>query len=325
MNKAFSNKRSIVLFMTPAALVFLAVMIIPIFATGYYSTLEWDGIGDATFVGIKNYISLLLDNKYEFWQSVGHSFIVLFLSVFVQETIAMVLALILAKGVKGESFFRTAFFIPMVVSTVVIAQLFLKIYNPNYGLLNTMLESLGLGRWANEWLGDPKIAIWAVFIPLIWQYIGYHMLLFYGAIKSLSTDILEAARIDGAGQWDTFWKIVMPNVRPAWLTLILLSVQNLWNYFQISTRIILPLIVPMIETCVVLAVVGSLKTFDFVYVMTNGGPVGATEVPSTIMYDLLINRSVYGEGSAAAVFIVVECLLFTVVLRYAFKKIKEKF
>lgn len=295
MNKTFSNKRSIVLFMTPAALVFLAVMIIPIFATGYYSTLEWDGIGDATFVGIKNYISLLLDNKYEFWQSVGHSFIVLFLSVFVQETIAMVLALILAKGVKGESFFRTAFFIPMVVSTVVIAQLFLKIYNPNYGLLNTMLESLGLGRWANEWLGDPKIAIWAVFIPLIWQYIGYHMLLFYGAIKSLSTDILEAARIDGA------------------------------NYFQISTRIILPLIVPMIETCVVLAVVGSLKTFDFVYVMTNGGPVGATEVPSTIMYDLLINRSVYGEGSAAAVFIVVECLLFTVVLRYAFKKIKEKF
>ena len=295
MNKAFSNKRSIVLFMTPAALVFLAVMIIPIFATGYYSTLEWDGIGDATFVGIKNYISLLLDNKYEFWQSVGHSFIVLFLSVFVQETIAMVLALILAKGVKGESFFRTAFFIPMVVSTVVIAQLFLKIYNPNYGLLNTMLESLGLGRWANEWLGDPKIAIWAVFIPLIWQYIGYHMLLFYGSIKSLSTDILEAARIDGA------------------------------NYFQISTRIILPLIVPMIETCVVLAVVGSLKTFDFVYVMTNGGPVGATEVPSTIMYDLLINRSVYGEGSAAAVFIVVECLLFTVVLRYAFKKIKEKF
>ena len=295
MNKAFSNKRSIVLFMTPAALVYLAVMIIPIFATGYYSTLEWDGIGDATFVGIKNYISLLLDNKYEFWQSVGHSFIVLFLSVFVQETIAMVLALILAKGVKGESFFRTAFFIPMVVSTVVIAQLFLKIYNPNYGLLNTMLESLGLGRWANEWLGDPKIAIWAVFIPLIWQYIGYHMLLFYGAIKSLSTDILEAARIDGA------------------------------NYFQISTRIILPLIVPMIETCVVLAVVGSLKTFDFVYVMTNGGPVGATEVPSTIMYDLLINRSVYGEGSAAAVFIVVECLLFTVVLRYAFKKIKEKF
>ena len=295
MNKAFSNKRSIVLFMTPAALVFLAVMIIPIFATGYYSTLEWDGIGDATFVGIKNYISLLLDNKYEFWQSVGHSFIVLFLSVFVQETIAMVLALILAKGVKGESFFRTAFLIPMVESTVVIAQLFLKIYNPNSGLLNTMLESLGLGRWANEWLGDPKIAIWAVFIPLIWQYIGYHMLLFYGAIKSLSTDILEAARIDGA------------------------------NYFQISTRIILPLIVPMIETCVVLAVVGSLKTFDFVYVMTNGGPVGATEVPSTIMYDLLINRSVYGEGSAAAVFIVVECLLFTVVLRYAFKKIKEKF
>lgn len=281
--------------MLPATIVFLAVMIIPIFATGYYSTLKWDGIGEAVFVGAKNYVTLLIDNKYNFWQSVGHSFIVLFLSVFVQEVIAMVVALILARGVKGEGFFRTAFFIPMVVSTVVIAQLFLKIYNPNYGLLNTMLKSIGLEKWANEWLGDPEIAIWAVFIPLIWQYIGYHMLLFYGAVKSLSTDILEAARIDGA------------------------------SYFQTSVKIIIPLIMPMIETCVVLAVVGSLKTFDFVYVMTNGGPVGATEVPSTIMYDLLIKRSIYGEGSAAAVFIVAECLLFTVVLRYLFKKIRERY
>lgn len=295
MDKAFSNKKSILIFMLPATIVFLAVMIIPIFATGYYSTLKWDGIGEAVFVGAKNYVTLLIDNKYNFWQSVGHSFIVLFLSVFVQEVIAMVVALILARGVKGEGFFRTAFFIPMVVSTVVIAQLFLKIYNPNYGLLNTMLKSIGLEKWANEWLGDPEIAIWAVFIPLIWQYIGYHMLLFYGAVKSLSTDILEAARIDGA------------------------------SYFQTSVKIIIPLIMPMIETCVVLAVVGSLKTFDFVYVMTNGGPVGATEVPSTIMYDLLIKRSIYGEGSAAAVFIVAECLLFTVVLRYLFKKIRERY
>lgn len=295
MEKTLSNKKSIIIFLAPAAIVFLAVMIVPIFATTYYSTLDWNGIGEKVFTGIKNYVTLLVDNKYNFWQSVGHSFIVMFLSVCVQEPIAMILALILARGVKGEGFFRTAYFIPMVVSTVVIAQLFLKIYNPNYGLLNTMLESMGLGKLAHEWLGEPKIAMWAVFIPLIWQYIGYHMLLFYGAIKSLSTDVLEAAKIDGA------------------------------NYFQISTRIIIPLIMPMIETCVVLAVVGSLKTFDFVYVMTNGGPVGATEVPSTIMYDLLIKRSVYGEGSAAAVIIVVECLVATIILRRVFQKIKDKF
>ncbi len=295
MTKVLGNKKSIFAFLAPAAIIFLLVMIIPIFATGYYSTLKWDGIGEKVFVGLKNYVTLLVDNKYDFWQSVGHSFIVVFLSVCVQEVIALIIALILARGVKGEGFFRTAFFIPMVVSSVVIAQLFLKIYNPNYGLLNTVLGALGLEGLQQDWLGDPNVALWAVFIPLIWQYIGYHMLLFYGAIKSLSTDVIEAARIDGA------------------------------NYRQISWHIIIPLIMPIIETCVVLAVVGSLKTFDFVYVMTNGGPVGATEVPSTIMYDLLMQRNLYGEGSAVAVIIVIECLLFTLILRYAFKKIRNKF
>lgn len=295
MRNALSNKRNILIFILPAALIFLAVMVIPIFATTYYSTLEWDGIGEKTFVGIQNYISLFVENKYKIWQSVGHSFIVVLLSVFVQEVIALIIALVLAKGVKGEGFFRTAFFIPMVVSTVVIAQLFMKIYHPSYGLLNTVLRAIGLESLAGEWLADPKTALWAVFLPLIWQYIGYHMLLFYGAIKSVPSDVIEAGRIDGA------------------------------NYFQISTKIIIPQIIPIIETCVVLAVVGSLKTFDFVYVMTNGGPVGATDVPSTVMYDLLIKRSVYGEGSAVALFIVVECLLFTVVLRYIFKKVKDKY
>ncbi|MDO4272783.1 MAG: sugar ABC transporter permease [Eubacteriales bacterium] len=293
MNRILSSKKNILVFMLPASLIFLSVMIIPIVATTYYSTLDWDGIGRGTFVGLENYFKIMGKNAYNFWPSVGHSFIVLLLSVLVQEPIAMVLALILGKGIKGESFFRTTFFIPMVVSTVVIAQLFIKVYHPQYGLLNVFLDTLGLDFLRQEWLADKGTALWAVFIPLIWQYIGYHMLLYYGAIKSVSTEVVEAAKIDGA------------------------------NYFQISTRILIPLITPVIETCVVIAVVGSLKTFDFVYIMTNGGPLGATDVPSTVMYDLLIKRNLYGQGSMVAVFIVAECLLFTVVLQTVFKKLRN--
>lgn len=292
MNRLLADKKSIVIFMLPATLVFLGVMVVPIFATFYYSALSWDGIGQAIFVGADNYVKIIGQNTYKFWQSVGHSFIVLILSLAVQEVIALCLALILARGIKGESFFRTAFFVPVVLSTIVIAQMFMKIYHPDYGLLNVALRALGLEAWTHSWLAEPNVALWAVFLPLIWQFIGYHMLLFYGAIKSIPEEILEAAKIDGA------------------------------NYVQVSLKIILPLILPMIETCVVVAVVGSLKTFDFVFVMTGGGPMGATEMPSTLMYDLLIKRSLYGEGSTVAAFIVVECLVFTVVLQYIFRKFR---
>ncbi|WP_104804314.1 carbohydrate ABC transporter permease [Blautia marasmi] len=293
MERVLSNKKHIAIFLLPAGLIFLSVMVVPILATGYYSLLDWNGIGEGTFVGLKNYVEIFVKNGHDFWQSFGHSIIVLLLSILVQEPIALLLALLLAKGVKGESFFRTAFFIPMVVSTIVIAQLFIKVYNPDYGLLNTFLRAIGLDSAARAWLAESGTALWAVMIPLVWQFIGYHMLLFYGAIKSISPDIIEAAKIDGA------------------------------NYFQISLKIILPLIMPVVETCIVIATVGSLKTFDFIYVMTNGGPLGATEVPSTLMYDLLMKRNVYGEGSTVATFIVVECLIITVILQKVFKKLRK--
>ena len=294
MERVLTNKKHITIFMLPAALIFLSVMVVPILATAYYSTLDWNGIGEGVFIGLKNYASIFVENGHDFWQSFGHSIIVLLLSILVQEPIALILALVLAKGVKGESFFRTAFFIPMVVSTIVIAQLFIKVYNPDYGLLNTFLKAVGLGAWQKPWLAEQGTALWAVMIPLVWQFVGYHMLLFYGAIKSISSDVIEAAKIDGA------------------------------NYLQISIKIIIPLIMPVIETCIVIATVGSLKTFDFIYIMTNGGPLGATEVPSTLMYDLLMKRSVYGEGSAVATFIVVECLIITIILQRIFKKLRSK-
>ena len=170
--------------------------------------------------------------------------------------------------------------------TVTIAELWKKIYHPSYGLLNGFLGMLGLESWQREWLGDTETALIAVFIPIVWQYIGNHMLMMYSAIKGVPNELLEAACIDGA------------------------------SYLQTCFLVTIPMIKDMIIVCVTFAIVGSLKVFDLVYVMTNGGPLHATEVPGTLMYSAIFQKNQYGYGSAIAVFIVLECVLFTFASRW---------
>lgn len=292
MNKVLSDRRVILLFMLPATLVFLAVVIAPIFISGYYSTLAWDGIGVGKFIALGNFHKFL-DGKNGFPVAVANSFYLAALSVFVQLPIAFLFARILASGVKGEGFFRTVYFIPVIVSTVVIGQMWIKIYNPQYGLLNQLFRYAGLPGLAQEWLGNKEIALASVFVPLIWQYVGYHILLFYAGIKTIPQEIMEAARIDGA------------------------------SYHDITFRIIVPNLVSVIEICVVLAVVGSLKTFDLIYVITGGGPLHATEVPTILMFNTIFHRNQYGYGSSMAMFIVAECLVLTVAIRGIFGRLEN--
>lgn len=285
MDKVLKDKKAIFLFVFPALLIFFIAIILSIIASTYYSVLSWDGIGKATFVGLKNYINLFVNNTDGFTKAVQNSFILAILSVVIQLPLALLLALILARGVKGEGFFRTIYFIPVIMSTVVIGQLWMKIYHPDYGMLNIILKNIGLGRYAHAWLADPKTALFAVFVPIIWQYIGYHMLLMYAGIKSVSPDIYEAAKIDGASE------------------------------FKMATKITIPLIKPILQVCVVFAVTGSFKAFDLIYIITNGGPLHASEVPSTLMYNTIFNKYMFGYGSAMSTFIIVECLVFTLVMR----------
>ncbi len=292
MIKVTRNKKTkiIILFILPALILYFSMIIIPIFTSMYYSSLEWDGIGKSEFIGLQNYFNLLIDNTDNFYVAIGNSLYLAFLSVFVQLPIAFLIARILAKGVKGEGIFRSLYFMPVIISTVVIGQMWRKIYNPQFGLLNKLLEIVGLDSLAQGWLGNTETALFAVFIPLIWQFIGYHMLLFYAAIKSVPSDILDAAKIDGANFWkETFY-------------------------------IIIPIVSYIIEICVILAIIGSLKTFDLIYILTGGGPLHSTEVPSTMMFNSIFHRMSYGYGSSMAVFIVIECLLITVFIKAIFKK-----
>ena len=289
MDKVLKDKKAIFIFVFPALFVFFIAIILPIIFSTYYSLLSWDGIGKATFVGFKNYMHLFINNTDGFTKAVQNSFILAILSIGIQLPLALLLALILARGVKGEGFFRTIYFIPVIMSTVVIGQLWMKIYHPDSGMLNTILEKIGLGSFAHAWLADTNTALFAVFVPILWQYIGYHMLLMYAGIKSVSPDIYEAAKIDGASE------------------------------FKMATQITIPLIKPILQVCTVFAVTGSFKAFDLIYIITNGGPLHASEVPSTLMYNTIFSKYMYGYGSAMSTFIIVECLVFTLIMRKMFQ------
>ncbi|MFX3648509.1 MAG: carbohydrate ABC transporter permease [Paenibacillus sp.] len=287
MNSVFSNKGTIAVFVLPTLILFCGIVLIPIFVSSYYSLLDWNGVGRGTFIGLENYVEMFKDTRV--LNSIKNSLLFAGASVFIQLPISLVLALILASNIKGEGFYRTVYFIPVLISTVVIAQLWSKIYNADYGLLNVLLQNIGLSSLAQDWLGQKDTALAASFIPTLWQYVGYHMLLMYAGAKSVSQDVLEAARMDGASRIRTAWSIMIPLMKP------------------------------ILKVSLVFSVIGAFKVFDLIYVLTGGGPFYTTEVPSTLMYATIFDTFRYGYGSAISVFIIVECLVCTILINSLFK------
>lgn len=292
MNKMLGKKRYIAVFVLPALLLFLCFTIIPLIISGTYSLFDYDGIGTMKFVGLKNYLNMFVTDRY-FGKAVLNSLFLVGASLLIQLPISLMLAMALSKGIKGEKFFRTVYFIPVVISSMVIGQLWMKMFNSDYGLFNSLIRALGVDDFYFSWLSNPKTAFLATLIPAIWQYIGYHMLIFYAGIKSISTDYYEAAQIDGATKW------------------------------QVRRKITLPLLAPVIKTCAIFSITGALRAFDLIYVMTGGGPNHASEVPATLMYNNLFRKGLYGFGSAQAFFIVLECLILTFVVSRLFKKAED--
>ena len=290
MKRIYSNKFYIVLFLLPALILFCGVLIAPIAMSAYYSFFNWNGIGAKTFIGLANYKELFTSNAIGFMKALRNSLLLAALSVFLQLPLALGLALLLGKKIKGERVFLSVYFMPVLISTVVIGQLWLKIYNPDYGILNVLLRAVGLGKWAKIWLGDTKTALGAVFIPTLWQYVGYHMLLLYAGVKSVPVELREAAMLDGATD------------------------------AQINRFVVLPYIKPIIRISVIFAITGSLKSFDLIYVLTNGGPLHSTEVPSTLMINMLFLRNRYGMGSTIAVLLIILCFGFALLISAIFRE-----
>ncbi|QTN00466.1 ABC transporter permease subunit [Sediminibacillus dalangtanensis] len=281
MNKVMSNKLMIALYVLPALLLIAILIFIPLILTGYYGLMDWNGIGNMEFIGLENYINGLQDPK--FWESAYHSFLLALFST-LSLVIYLAISLILASKIKGADFLRKIYLIPMLLSSVAIAQLWIKVYNPNNGILNSILMKLGVES-PPAWLAEPSIVLYAIFIPILWQYAGFYILIYYAALKNIPESLIEAAKIDGA------------------------------TPLQIAYKIKLPLIMGVIKVTIVLAIVGSLKYFDLIYVMTGGGPNGASEVMASYMYKLAFSTNDFGYGSAIGFLLLVITLIVTVIIR----------
>ena len=292
MKRTFTYKLSIFAFLLPALILFVGILIAPIIMSLAYSFTEWNGFTTPEFIGIKNYIELFTSKSINIGRALKNAMLLAVLSCCIQLPFALWLALRLARPIKGRTALLSIFFMPVLISTVVIGQLWLKIYNPDYGVLNVFLRSVGLEKWTQIWLGNKKTALGAAFVPILWQYVGYHMLLMYAGIRGVPVELTEAAMLDGC--------------TPA----------------QVSRYIIIPYIRPILRVSVIFAITGSLKSFDLIYVLTNGGPSHTTEVPSTLMINLLFLRNRYGMGSTIAVMLIILCFFFALLINMLFKEEK---
>ena len=276
-----SNKFVIALYVLPSLLLIGLLIFIPLLLSGYYGLMDWDGISAMKFIGMDNYINVIQDDK--FWDSALHSFLLALFST-LSLIIYLAISLILVSKIKGADLLRKIYLIPMLLSSVAIAQLWIKVYNPNNGILNSVLIGIGIDN-PPSWLAEPTLVLYAIFIPILWQYAGFYILIYYAALKNIPDSIIEAARIDGA------------------------------SAMQIAYKIKLPLIMGVVKVTVVLAIVGSLKYFDLIYVMTGGGPNGASEVMASYMYKLAFSNYEFGYGSAVGFMLLLITLVVTLIIR----------
>lgn len=291
MKKSTKNRINVFLFLLPALLLFIGVLIAPLFLSAEYSFFDMKSYGPRTFVGLKNYKELFTSQSIDFFGALKNAILLAIFSVFIQLPLSLGLALMLGKGIKGERVFLSVYFLPVLISTVIIGQLFIKIYNPDYGILNVGLRALGFEKLGQlQWLGKKELALGAVFVPTLWQYVGYHMLLMYAGVKSVSPELREAAMLDGATDG------------------------------QINRYIIIPCIKPIIKVSVIFAITGSLKSYDLIHVLTDKGASHLVEVPSTLMINMLFTRNRFGMGSAIAVMLILLCFFFALVINRVFKE-----
>ena len=287
MKRVLSNKWSIAVFVLPTVLFFSYIVIIPIFRTLWYSLLNEipAKVGDQSrFIGLDNFIKMFTPaRRNPFPNAVVNSLLYAALSIFIQLPFSMFIALLLANGVKGESLYRNIFFVPVVISSIVVSLLWGRLYK---GLMPQVFESLGWTVPKGGFLGNPNTKIWFSFIPSLWQYVGYHMLLMYGALKSIPEDVLEAATVDGA------------------------------HGAKLAFRIQIPMIKPMLKVCLSFSLIGSFKLFDTPWVLLERSNM---DLPALSMYVEMFSNHKYSYASAQAIFIVLECLVFTVLLNVLFR------
>nr|WP_240548286.1 sugar ABC transporter permease [Paenibacillus lignilyticus] len=279
----------------PCLLLYICLVFVPIVVSVYDSLLDWDSINKAKFIGLDNFKTILTEDN-NFWPSVRRT---LMYSVFsmLEIPICLFIAALMNRYVRKANTLVSLYFVPVILSVVIIGQLWKTIYNPTEmgGMLNGVLTAVGLESWTRSWLTEPKVAMYCLYFVSLWQYFGYHLLIQYTGVQNISSEIYEAAKIDGAEGFKSDWYITYP------------------------------MAIPIFKISIILAFIGSLQAFDLVWVMTGGGPAHATDTISMHMYNMSFLSLKYGYGSALATILVMICLIFTVVINFVFKKVEAKY
>ncbi|HEY4389867.1 MAG TPA: sugar ABC transporter permease [Paenibacillus sp.] len=263
----------IIVGLLPALFIFSFFVIVPILWSAWYGFYDWKGIGAMKFIGFGNYMEIIQDPV--FAKSLRNNLIVVAASVFGQVPIALALALVLRQSTIFQRIIRSVVFLPMVLSSVVIGIIWGYIYHPQIGILNFLLDWIGLGTWKQAWLSNPNISMYMLAIPIIWNFIGPYMIMYIAALQNIPSEIEDASAIDGAKPMRMLFSIRIPMI---------------WDTIKVT---------------IVLCISGSLKTFDLIYVMTGGGPAHSTELLASYMYNNTFSIYRFGYGSAISTSIII--------------------
>lgn len=274
------------LFLSPAAFFLLAFMAVPMAQAIMLSFQRWNGIESPTWVGLGNYANLIQDGT--FWQSLGNTVFYTVAMVALQTTLPLVLASMLNSGIRGSSIFRFIFFLPVIISLTITGLLWSMIYEPNFGVLNEVLRSLGLRNLTQLWLADKNLVLPSIIVMSAWQSLGFYMVIFFAAMQAIPEELYEAAAIDGAGVWHRFRFVTIPMLRSTLIVVIVLNTIN------------------------------GIKVFDQVWVLTAGGPNHASETLGTYLYRTAFgamgsSNPQLGYATSIAMVILVLSLIFSVI------------
>ena len=285
------NQRSLApfLFLAPGIFMFLVYVIIPIFQSINISLYEWDGLGEATYIGFGNYIELIDDEA--FYTSLKNNVIWLILYLLAIPA-GLFVALFLNQTITGIRIYKSLFFFPFVISQVVVGLVFSWFYDPSYGLMNIILMALGAD--AIPVLADEKYVTYGIIAAGLWPQTAYCMILYLTGLNSVDPEQIEAARLDNARGFKMLWYVILPQLRPA--TFIAL----------------------------VVTVIGALRSFDLISIMTDGGPWGSSQVLAFYMYEQAFSEYGFRMGYGAAIAVVLFLIMMIYIIGFLWKMYRDE-
>lgn len=272
------------LFMAPALFFYVGFVVYPMGRSLVISLFEWDGLSpNMTFVGLENFRQLFFVDEVA-RHALVNNLVWTIGGVVVPTAIGLLLAVALNRDMPGKNVLRTIFYLPGVLPLIAVGLMWAWMYNPNFGVINSFLRSVGLGDYTAGWLSNFDTAFISVFVTFVWGAVGFPMILYLAGLQGISREYYEAARVDGANSWHTFWHVTLPGLRESHI--VVLS----------------------------LALIGGFKVFDLVYTMTYGGPGRSTQVLGTWMYFQTFQY--YNAGYGAAIAWVIAAIVMLVAIPY---------